>query len=32
LAVRGSVPGAKDGLVMIEQARKSGELAKRRGE
>jgi len=32
LAVRGSVPGAKGGLVMIKQARKSAELAKRRGE
>ena len=32
LAVHGGVPGAKGGLVMIKQARKSGELAKRRGE
>ncbi len=32
LAVRGSVPGAKGGLVMVKQARKSKELAKRRGE
>ncbi|RLC68187.1 MAG: 50S ribosomal protein L3 [Chloroflexi bacterium] len=32
LAVRGSVPGAKGGLLMIKQARKSRELAKRRGE
>nr|HID13270.1 50S ribosomal protein L3 [Anaerolineae bacterium] len=32
LAVRGSVPGARGGLVMIKQARKSRELAKRRGE
>jgi large subunit ribosomal protein L3 len=32
LAVRGSVPGAKGGLLMIQQARKSRELAKRRGE
>jgi len=32
LAVRGSVPGAKGGLLMIEQARKSTELARRRGE
>ncbi len=32
LAVRGSVPGAKDGLLMIKQARKSKELAKQRGE
>ncbi len=31
LAVRGSVPGAKGGLVMVKQARKSRELAKRRG-
>lgn len=31
LAVRGSVPGANGGLVMIKQARKSGELAKQRG-
>ena len=32
LAVRGGVPGARGGLLMIKQARKSGELAKRRGE
>jgi large subunit ribosomal protein L3 len=32
LAVRGSVPGAKGGFVMIKQARKSAELAKQRGE
>lgn len=32
LAVRGSVPGAKGGLVMVKQARKSRELAKQRGE
>lgn len=32
LAVRGSVPGANGRLVMIKQARKSGELAKQRGE
>jgi large subunit ribosomal protein L3 len=32
LAVHGSVPGAKGGLVMVKQARKSGELARRRGE
>ncbi|HHN94550.1 MAG TPA: 50S ribosomal protein L3 [Anaerolineae bacterium] len=32
LAVRGSVPGANGGLVMIKAARKSKELAKRRGE
>ncbi|MFQ6099831.1 MAG: 50S ribosomal protein L3 [Anaerolineae bacterium] len=32
LAVRGSVPGARDGLLMIRQARKSRELARRRGE
>ncbi len=32
LAVRGSVPGAKGGLLVIKQARKSGELARRRGE
>jgi len=32
LAVRGSVPGAKGGLLMIKPARKSAELAKRRGE
>ena len=28
LAVRGSVPGARGGLVMIKQARKSKELAR----
>lgn len=32
LAVRGSVPGAKGGLVVIKQARKSAELVRRRGE
>lgn len=32
LAVRGSVPGAKGGLVLVKQARKSKELQKRRGE
>ena len=32
LAVRGSVPGAKGGLLMIKQARKSRELARQRGE
>ena len=32
LAVRGGVPGARGGLLMIKQARKSGELARRRGE
>ncbi len=32
LAVRGSVPGARGGLLMIKQARKSRELAKQRGE
>jgi large subunit ribosomal protein L3 len=32
LAVRGSVPGSKGGLVMVKQARKSRELAKQRGE
>jgi large subunit ribosomal protein L3 len=32
LAVRGGVPGAKGGLLMVKQARKSGELAKRRGQ
>ena len=32
LAVRGGVPGAKGGFLMIKQARKSKELAKRRGE
>jgi ribosomal protein L3 len=32
LAVRGGVPGAKGGLLMIKQARKSGELAKVRGQ
>lgn len=31
LAVRGSVPGARGGLVIVKQARKSGELAKQRG-
>jgi large subunit ribosomal protein L3 len=31
LAVRGSVPGARGGLVMIRQARKSKELARQRG-
>jgi large subunit ribosomal protein L3 len=31
LAVRGSVPGAKGGVVMIQQARKSRELARQRG-
>ncbi len=31
IAVRGSVPGANGGLVMIKAARKSGELAKQRG-
>ena len=31
LAVRGSVPGAKGGLVMIKQSRKSREMAKLRG-
>ncbi len=32
LAVQGSVPGARGGLLMIKQARKSKELAKQRGE
>jgi large subunit ribosomal protein L3 len=32
LAVRGSVPGAKGGFLMIKQARKSREMAKQRGE
>jgi len=32
LAVRGSVPGARGGLLVVKQARKSTELAKRRGE
>jgi large subunit ribosomal protein L3 len=32
LAVRGSVPGARGGLLAIQQARKSRELARRRGE
>ena len=32
LAVRGSVPGARGGLLVVKQARKSGELAGRRGE
>lgn len=32
LAVRGGVPGSKGGLVMVKQARKSGELQRRRGE
>ena len=32
LAVRGSVPGSRGGLVMVKQARKSRELAKRPGE
>ncbi len=32
LAVRGSVPGSKGGLLVIKQARKSRELARRRGE
>lgn len=31
LAVCGGVPGAKGGLVVVEQARKSSELARRRG-
>jgi large subunit ribosomal protein L3 len=31
LAVRGSVPGAKGGVVMVQQARKSRELARQRG-
>jgi large subunit ribosomal protein L3 len=32
LAVRGSVPGSRGGLVMVKQARKSQELVRRRGE
>ncbi len=32
LAVQGSVPGAKGGLLVIKRARKSKELATRRGE
>ena len=32
LAVRGSVPGARGGLLVIKRARKSRELARRRGE
>lgn len=32
MAVRGSVPGPKGGLVIIKQARKSKELARLRGE
>jgi large subunit ribosomal protein L3 len=32
LAVQGSVPGARGGLVEIKRARKSRELIKRRGE
>jgi large subunit ribosomal protein L3 len=32
IAVRGGVPGANGGLVMIKSARKSGELARLRGE
>jgi large subunit ribosomal protein L3 len=32
LAVRGNVPGARGGLLMIKRARKSAELAKLRGE
>jgi len=32
LAVSGSVPGAKGGLVMVKQARKSKELVKLRGQ
>jgi large subunit ribosomal protein L3 len=32
LAVRGGVPGARGGLLVIKQARKSTELAKQRGE
>jgi large subunit ribosomal protein L3 len=32
LAVRGSVPGARGGLLIIKQARKSRELARQRGE
>ncbi len=32
LAIRGSVPGAKGGLVEVKRARKSREMARRRGE
>lgn len=32
LAVRGGVPGARGGLVVIRQARKSREMARQRGE
>jgi large subunit ribosomal protein L3 len=32
LAVRGNVPGANGGLVVVKQARKSKELQRRRGE
>lgn len=32
LAIRGSVPGANGGLVMIKQARKSKELQRQRGD
>ena len=32
LAVSGSVPGSRGGLVMVKQARKSSELAKLRGQ
>ncbi len=32
LAVRGSVPGVKGGLLVLKQARKSRELARQRGE
>lgn len=32
LAVRGSIPGAKKGLVLIKPARKSRDLARQRGE
>jgi large subunit ribosomal protein L3 len=32
LAVHGSVPGARDGLVEVKRARKSRELTSRRGE
>ena len=32
LAVRGSVPGSRGGLVMVKQARKSRELVRRPGE
>jgi large subunit ribosomal protein L3 len=31
LAVRGNVPGARGGVVIVKQARKSGELVKQRG-